>query len=296
MAGGVERTIVYQTWRAAGARRSQGSCFLPTGRRMARELALKTIFQVDVGKQPLSEVIEGALDQLRQAIRTAVAENGMESSARLLEQTIPSEPNISTQSKRQLRGISRAIVGELQALQGMAGVRCREAISETGHFDAEKAAGDFEEDCGRAAKSIEAQASKPSLYPAHVDYLMNLALDSIPRMLEQFQNAIGPATLTGRYAVKLALGATEKQDEIDRRVEELSSGWALERQAAVDRNILRLAAYELLYQDDVPIGAAINEAVELAQKYSTEESGRFVNGVLGALAAARAPDRALSES
>ena len=64
----------------------------------------------------------------------------------------------------------------------------------------------------------------------------------------------------------------------------LSAGWALDRQPAVDRNILRIAAFEILFLGDVPAGASINEAVELAKKFSTAESGRFVNGVLGTLA------------
>ena len=83
---------------------------------------------------------------------------------------------------------------------------------------------------------------------------------------------------------ELVRGTLEHQDRIDARVAALATEWALDRQAAVDRNILRLAAYELLYRPDAPVAAVVNEAVELAKKYSTAESGRFVNGVLGALA------------
>ena len=71
---------------------------------------------------------------------------------------------------------------------------------------------------------------------------------------------------------------------IDARVSALATDWAMDRQAAVDRNILRLGVYELLYLPETPVAAVVNEAVELAKKYSTAESGRFVNGVLGALA------------
>lgn len=86
------------------------------------------------------------------------------------------------------------------------------------------------------------------------------------------------------YAEELTRGALEHQAQIDARVAALSTDWALDRQAAVDRNILRLSAYELLFRPDAPVAAVVNEAVELAKKYSTAESGRFVNGVLGALA------------
>ncbi|MDQ2686618.1 MAG: transcription antitermination factor NusB [Armatimonadota bacterium] len=85
-------------------------------------------------------------------------------------------------------------------------------------------------------------------------------------------------------AEELVRGTREHQNELDARVAALATDWALDRQAAVDRNILRMAAYELLYRPDTPVASVVNEAVELAKKYSTAESGRFVNGVLGALA------------
>lgn len=85
-------------------------------------------------------------------------------------------------------------------------------------------------------------------------------------------------------AEELVRGTLEHQEEIDARVAALATDWALDRQAAVDRNILRMASYELLYRPDAPVASVVNEAVELAKKYSTAESGRFVNGVLGALA------------
>ena len=85
-------------------------------------------------------------------------------------------------------------------------------------------------------------------------------------------------------AEELVRGTLTHKDEIDTKVAALATDWALDRQAAVDRNILRLSSYELLYRPDAPVAAVVNEAVELAKKYSTAESGRFVNGVLGALA------------
>ncbi len=72
--------------------------------------------------------------------------------------------------------------------------------------------------------------------------------------------------------------------DIDSILKRLSVGWELSRQPAVDRNVLRMAIFEICYLDYVPASVSINEAVDLAKKYSTAESGRFVNGVLGALA------------
>jgi N utilization substance protein B len=85
-------------------------------------------------------------------------------------------------------------------------------------------------------------------------------------------------------AEEFVRGTLAHQDLIDAKIASLATDWALDRQAAVDRNILRLASYELLYRPDAPVAAVVNEAVELAKKYSTAESGGFVNGVLGALA------------
>lgn len=82
------------------------------------------------------------------------------------------------------------------------------------------------------------------------------------------------------YARTLAVGARDHLDELDRYIAELAHGWPLDRQPAVDRNILRMAIYEIRNVDSVPPVVAVDEAVEMAKKFSTEESGKFVNGVL----------------
>jgi N utilization substance protein B len=86
---------------------------------------------------------------------------------------------------------------------------------------------------------------------------------------------------TIEFARSLTMGASAHAEAIDRVIEKHARGWSLERMANVDRNILRLSLYELLYRPDIPPSVAVDEAVELAKKYSTAESGRFVNGVLG---------------
>lgn len=70
-------------------------------------------------------------------------------------------------------------------------------------------------------------------------------------------------------------------DEIDDFINEISDSWKTARMGKVDLNILRLALYEMIYDDDIPTGVAINEAVELAKQYGGEESGSFINGLLG---------------
>ena len=82
------------------------------------------------------------------------------------------------------------------------------------------------------------------------------------------------------YAQRLVLGTLARRDELDAKLSERSEHWRLGRMAAVDRNLLRIGTYELLWSDDVPPAVAISEAVELAKSLSTEESASFVNGLL----------------
>lgn len=101
-------------------------------------------------------------------------------------------------------------------------------------------------------------------------------LDEVDGYLRQ--NSGDPEVLA--FARGLLLGAWEQRTQIDARIEEVAKNWQLKRMAAIDRNILRLATYELLFRDDVPPLVTINEAIDIAKKYSTKNSGPFVNGIL----------------
>lgn len=85
---------------------------------------------------------------------------------------------------------------------------------------------------------------------------------------------------TQAFADELVRGSKHEQVKIDRLLTQYAEHWDLERMAVVDRNILRMAVYELLWQPDVPPKAVINEAIEMAKKFGTTESSRFINGVL----------------
>jgi N utilization substance protein B len=82
------------------------------------------------------------------------------------------------------------------------------------------------------------------------------------------------------FANDLLRGALEKLPEIDAKIRTLADNWDFERLAVVDRNILRLAVYEMLFRPEIPPVVSINEAIEIAKKFSTAESGKFVNGLL----------------
>ena len=93
----------------------------------------------------------------------------------------------------------------------------------------------------------------------------------------------------GAHAVDLALGVEAGQARYDRLIAGKARGWRLDRMPMIDRAILRLGLYELEARPDTPTAVILNEAVELAKRFSTEDSGRFVNGVLAALVAETRP-------
>ena len=82
------------------------------------------------------------------------------------------------------------------------------------------------------------------------------------------------------FAEPLIRGTLEHRESLDLKIQQFAKNWDLGRMAVVDRNILRLAVYEMLYRDDIPPVVSINEAVDIAKKFSTDESGKFVNGIL----------------
>jgi len=91
----------------------------------------------------------------------------------------------------------------------------------------------------------------------------------------------GESEEASAFAHQLVEGALSRRQEIDAAIERHAIGWTIGRMAGVDRNLLRIAMYEILHLPDIPPSVSVDEAVELAKRYSTAESGRFVNGILG---------------
>lgn len=94
-----------------------------------------------------------------------------------------------------------------------------------------------------------------------------------------------------KYSEKLARGTVSRLTDIDPMIEEAAPAFPIPQIAAVDRNVLRLAIYELNHHKDVPVGVAINEAVEIAKRFGGDNSSRFVNGVLGTISKQLPPER-----
>ncbi|MDA1276677.1 MAG: transcription antitermination factor NusB [Verrucomicrobia bacterium] len=82
------------------------------------------------------------------------------------------------------------------------------------------------------------------------------------------------------FAEPLIRGTLKLREELDAKIQKYAKNWDLRRMAVIDRNVLRLAIYEMFYRDDIPPIVSINEAVDIAKKFSTDDSGRFVNGIL----------------
>jgi transcription antitermination protein NusB len=121
----------------------------------------------------------------------------------------------------------------------------------------------------------------PGLTPLDVRRFVERRLRGEKKLVEWAEGLIG--------------GVQANQPRIDALISEVAENWRLDRMAAIDRNILRLGAYEMLYCPEVPTKVAINEALELAKRYSTAQSSRFVNGILDRLQVAGNNPEAKSE-
>ncbi|MBR0206391.1 MAG: transcription antitermination factor NusB [Clostridia bacterium] len=108
--------------------------------------------------------------------------------------------------------------------------------------------------------------------------------ESMSEVLEQSEQVDTLDDGDKTFLENLVAGVNGRQEELDGVIEKHVQGWALNRLARVDLTILRMAAYELMYMPEVPMGAAINEAVELAKAYGEDKSSGFINGILGSVA------------
>lgn len=104
------------------------------------------------------------------------------------------------------------------------------------------------------------------------------------KIIEEFWSDKNEHDNIKEFSAQLVKGTLENLKSIDEMIEAVTENWLLKRMATVDRNILRFAAYEILYRKDIPSAATINEALEIAKKYSSIESAAFLNGVLDRLA------------
>ena len=108
--------------------------------------------------------------------------------------------------------------------------------------------------------------------------------ETMDQVLEQSEQADTLSGADKTFLENLVAGVTDRQQELDEIIDRYAQGWALNRLAKVDLTILRMAVYELLHMPEVPVGATINEAVELSKRFCEDKSSGFINGILGSVA------------
>jgi N utilization substance protein B len=121
-------------------------------------------------------------------------------------------------------------------------------------------------------------------------YQIDVAASDLDEALERFWKSFEPVEREVRdLAEEYVRGVARHRRDIDDAIEGVSANWRLDRMAKVDRNVLRLAVYELRHHPDVPMKVVLNEAIELGKKFGSESSGAFINGLLDRIAQALPP-------
>jgi N utilization substance protein B len=115
-------------------------------------------------------------------------------------------------------------------------------------------------------------------------YQIDLSGEDPARAIALYAEHLAPDEPVSEFASELVRGCSEHREQIDAKLREVSRHWRLERMARVDRNILRLATFELLWRSEIPRRVTLNEAIELAKRFGDEDSPAFVNGVLDRIA------------
>lgn len=117
-------------------------------------------------------------------------------------------------------------------------------------------------------------------FALQVLYQLEISKQDTLRALTQFQGHFFKGAEGDNFVERLVLGVSEHRQEIDHLIEQYSENWRLDRMNIIDRNILRMAVFELLYCEDIPPKVTLNEAIDLGKRYGTDDSGGFINGIL----------------
>jgi N utilization substance protein B len=134
-------------------------------------------------------------------------------------------------------------------------------------------------------RRVSREMALQSLYQIQMTHIS--PQEAIDVIVEEAENdneselLIGENEVSHEFLYELVEGTCKHKQEIDQILIEYLTGWQIDRLSRIDKEVLRLAIYEMLYRDDIPPRVVVNEAIELAKLFGTEESGKFVNGVLG---------------
>jgi N utilization substance protein B len=114
-------------------------------------------------------------------------------------------------------------------------------------------------------------------------FYMDMRNDASVEMLARFCGNFSPSKKAQPFFRRLVNGVLETGGELDALIERFSKNWDITRMSCVDRNVMRIAIFELLYCDDIPSKVSINEAIDVGKKFGTEESGAFINGIMDSI-------------
>jgi transcription antitermination protein NusB len=117
-------------------------------------------------------------------------------------------------------------------------------------------------------------------------FFMDELSDFSEEMFERFCSNFAPKPDVRPYFLRLVQGVLRTKNDLDALIERFSENWSLSRMSGVDRNLMRIAVFELLWCRDIPAKVSINEAVDIGKKFGTEESGAFINGIVDGIRAA----------
>lgn len=117
-------------------------------------------------------------------------------------------------------------------------------------------------------------------------FYIDTSQDDPKETLELFCKIFVPSKRASHFFLRLVNGVIHTRSEIDSIIERFSSNWKMSRMSCVDRNVLRIAVYELLFCDDIPPRVSINEAIDVGKRFGAEESGAFINGILDSISIA----------
>jgi N utilization substance protein B len=116
-------------------------------------------------------------------------------------------------------------------------------------------------------------------------FFMDVRKDFSPEMLERFCASFTPKADVRPFFMRLVQGVLDRRKELDDMIQRFSDHWTLGRMSGVDRNVMRIAVYEMMHCEDIPAKVSINEAVDIGKKFGTEESGAFINGIIDSIRA-----------
>jgi N utilization substance protein B len=114
-------------------------------------------------------------------------------------------------------------------------------------------------------------------------FYMDANPDASPQLLERFCESFPPPKKALPFFMKLVKGVLKNKPQIDTLIERFSKNWRIQRMACVDRNVMRIAVFEMLFCPDIPPKVTINEAIDIGKKFGTEDSGAFINGIVDSI-------------